>query len=102
MFNQMPTSSQLAQHDAWLEEMRKEPTYPTASKSVRIRYHDAWLEETRKDPSQPLVEPAPIRAPSRLVSHVGTWLVSLGLRLQERYGAQVPPVRETSSFPTTG
>lgn len=43
----IPTSFLLAEHDAKLAEMQKEPTYPVADKSVRIRYHDAWLPRLR-------------------------------------------------------
>ena len=74
MFHPIPTSSQLAQHDAWLEEGRKEPSYRVA-KSARLRVH------------------------RRLLSRVGKWLVSTGLRLQARYGA-IPPVPEASPSPS--
>ena len=102
MFNPLPTSAQLAQHDAWLDEAQKEPTYPTADKSARIRYHDAWLEKTHREPAYPAAEPEPVRTRSPFVCRAGKWLVSIGLRLQARYEAQVPPVRETSSSPTIG
>jgi hypothetical protein len=74
MFYPLPTSSQLAQHDAWLEEGRKEPSYPVA-------------------------KPARIRVRRRLLSRVGKWLVSAGLRLQARYGT-IPPVPEASPSPS--
>ena len=74
MFHPIPTSSQLAQHDAWLEEGRNEPSYRVA-KSARIRLH------------------------RRLLSRVGKRLVSTGLRLQERYGT-IPPTPEASPSPS--
>ena len=74
MFHPVPTSLQLAQHDAWLEEGRKEPSYRVA-KPARIRVH------------------------RRLLSRVGKWLVSAGLRLQERYGT-IPPISEASPSPS--
>jgi len=63
MFYPIPTSSQLAQHDAWLEEGCMEPSYPVADKPVRIRSR------------------------ARLVSRIGKWLIATGLRLQVR---QIP------------
>ena len=78
MFYPIPTSSQLAQHDAWLEEGRKEPSYPVAGK------------------------PAPIRAHRRLLSRMGKWLVSAGLRLQARYGAKAPRAPKASPSPSPG
>lgn len=75
MFHPIPTSLQLAQHDAWLEEMRKEPSYRVA-KSARIRVH------------------------RRLLSRVGKWLVSAGLRLQARYRSEAPPVPKVSPSPS--
>jgi hypothetical protein len=100
MFYPIPTSSLLAQHDAWLEEMRNEPSYPVADKSVRIRYHDAWLQETRKEPPYPIFdEPVQIRDQRRLVFRLGKWLVSAGLRLQARYQIELPPDPGASPFP---
>ncbi len=99
MFYPLPTSSQLAQHDAWLEEGRKGPSYPAAGKSARIRLHDAWLVETRKEPLHWVDRPARIRVHRRLLSRVGKWLVSAGLRLQARYGT-IPPVPESSPSPS--
>ena len=90
MFYPIPTSSQLAQHDAWLEETRKEPSYPVADQSARIRFHDAWLVETRKEPLHWVTKPARIRVHRRLLSRVGKWLISAGLRLQARYRTQGP------------
>lgn len=102
MFHPIPTSHLLAQHDAWLAEAQKEPTYPVADKSVRIRYHDAWLEETRKEPPYPIFDlPAQIRGRRRLVFRLGKWLVSAGLRLQARYGTGVPRAPERYPFPTS-
>ena len=100
MFYPIPTSSQLAQHDAWLEEGRKEPSYPVADKSVQIRLHDAWLEEAREESSYPVAEPAQIRAHARLASRIGKWLVSTGLRLQARYSVKVRQAPKASSSPT--
>ena len=76
MFYPIPTSSLLAQHDAWLEEGRKEPSYAVKDKPVRIRAH------------------------ARLASRIGKWLVSTGSRLQARYSVQVRRVPEASSSPT--
>lgn len=75
MFHPIPTSSQLAQHDAWLEEGRKELSYPVADKPARIHLH------------------------RRLLSRIGKWLVSTGLRLQARYGT-IPPLPEASPSPS--
>ena len=100
MFHQVPTSSQLAQHDAWLEETRKEPSYPVADQSVRIRRHDAWLVKTRKEPLHWVDNPARVRVHRRLLARVGKWLVSTGLRLQARYSTQVAPVPEASPSPS--
>ncbi len=100
MFYPLPTSSQLAQHDAWLEETRKEPSYPVADQSARVRLHDAWLEETRKEPLHWVDKPARTRLHRRLLSRVGKWLVSAGLRLQARYRTGVPPVPEASPSPS--
>ena len=100
MFYPLPTSSQLAQHDAWLEETRKEPSYPVADQSARVRLHDAWLEETRKEPLHWVDKPARIRLHRRLLSRVGKWLVSAGLRLQARYRTEVPPGPKASPSPT--
>ena len=100
MFHPIPTSSQLAQHDAWLEEGRKEPSYPVADQSAQIRFHDAWLEETRKEPLHWVDKPARIRLHRRVLSRVGTWLVSAGLCLQARYSTQVPPAPEASPSPS--
>jgi hypothetical protein len=71
---QIPTSSLLALHDAWLAEMQKEPSYH-------------------------FVKPARIRARRRLSCRVGKWLVSAGLRLQARYWSEVPPVQERFTSP---
>ena len=76
MFYPIPTSSQLAQHDAWLEETRKEPSHPVADRSAQIRLH------------------------GRLLSRGGKWLVSAGLRLQARYRTEVPSVPEASPSPS--
>jgi len=100
MFHPIPTSLQLAQHEAWLEEARKEPSYQVADKSARIRLHDAWLEETHKEPSYQAAKPARIRPHRRLLSCVGKWLVSAGLRLQARYRTEVPSVPEASPSPS--
>jgi len=100
MFYPLPTSSQLAQHDAWLEDARKEPSYPAADESARIRLHDAWLVESRKEPLHWVDQPARIRIHRRLLSRVGTWLISTGLRLQARYSTQVPSVPEASPSPS--
>ena len=75
MFYPIPTSSQLAQHDAWLEEGRKGPSYPVAERGQ-------------------------IRAHARLASRIGKWLVSTGLRLQARYSVQARRVPKASSSPT--
>jgi len=124
MFHPLPTSSQLAQHDAWLEEGRKEPSYPVADQSARIRLHDSWLVETpkeplhwvdkparirlhdawwvegRKEPSYRVAKSARIRVHRRLLSRVGKWLVSAGLRLQARYRTDVPKARKASPSPS--
>ena len=100
MFYPMPTSSQLAQHDAWLEEMRKGPSYPIADESVKIRLPDTWSDEARKQAPYPFAEPVRMRAHERLASRLGKWLVSTGLRLQARYSVQVRRVPEPSSSPT--
>jgi hypothetical protein len=100
MFYPIPTSSLLAQHDAWLAEARKEPSYPVADKSVRIRLPDAWLEDTRAQSSYPVAEPAHVRPHARLVSRIGMWLISIGLRLQARYSVPVRRVPKASSSPT--
>jgi len=71
MFHPIPTSSQVAQHNAWLEEMRKEPLQG-AGKPARLRVH------------------------RRLLSRVGKWLVSTGLRLQARYRQEAPPTPEAT------
>ena len=76
MFYPLPTSSQLAQHDAWLEKGRKEPSHPVADQSAQIRLHDAWLVETRKEPLHWVDEPARICIQRRLLFRVGKWLVS--------------------------
>jgi hypothetical protein len=77
--------------------MQKEPAYPVADKSVRIRYHDAWLQETRKDPPYPVFdESVQIRGQRHLVFRLGKWLVSAGLRLQTRYRTAPPPALEAS------
>lgn len=102
MFYPLLTSSQLAQHDAWLEETRKEPSYPVAGQSARIRLHDAWWVEGRKEPSYRVAKSARIRVHRRLLSRVGKWLVSAGLRLQARYRTEVPPVPKVSPSPTAG
>jgi hypothetical protein len=99
MFYPLPTSSQLAQHDAWLEEGRKEPSHPVADQSARIRLHDAWLVETHKEPLHWVDEPARIRVQRRLLFRVGKWLVSTGLRLQARYGT-ISPIPEASPSPS--
>ena len=75
MFYPIPTSSQLAQHDAWLEEGRKEPSYRVA-------------------------KPARVCVRRRLLSCAGKWLVSAGLRLQARYKTPVPPVPTASPSPS--
>ena len=100
MFHPMPTSSQLAQHEAWLEETRREPSYTVADRSARLRLHGAWLEETRKEPLHWVTKPARNRVHRRLLSHVGKWLVFAGLRLQARYRTEVPPVPEASPSPS--
>jgi hypothetical protein len=98
----IPTLFLLAEHDAKLAEMQKEPAYPVADKSVRIRYQDAWLHETRQEPPYPIFnEPARIHRRRRLVFRLGKWLVSAGLRLQARHGAEVPRAPERSPFPTS-
>jgi hypothetical protein len=71
MFHPIPTSSQVAQHDAWLEEMRREPL-------------------------QGAGKPARLKVRRRLLSRVGKWLVSAGLRLQARYRQEAPPTPEAT------
>jgi hypothetical protein len=100
MFYPIPTSSQLAQHDAWLEEARKGASYPVADKSVRIRLHDAWSEEAREQSPYPVAEPVQIRAHARLATRLGKWLVATGLRLQARYSVKVRQAPKASSSPT--
>jgi hypothetical protein len=102
MFYPLPTSLQLAQHEAWLEDALKEPSHPVADQSARIRLHDAWLEETRKEPLHWVDKPARIRVHRRLLSRVGKWLVSAGLRLQARYRTEAPRVPKASPSPTAG
>lgn len=100
MFYPIPTSSQLAQHDAWLEEARKGPSYPVADKSVQIRLPDTWSEGAREEFVYPVAEPGQVRGYARLVSRFGKWLVSTGLRLQARYSVQARRVPKASSSPT--
>jgi DMSO/TMAO reductase YedYZ molybdopterin-dependent catalytic subunit len=69
MFHPIPTSSQVAQHDAWLAEMRKEPLQG-AGKPARLRVH------------------------RRLLSRLGKWLVATGLRLQTHYRQEGAPAPE--------
>lgn len=71
MFHPISTSSQVAQHDAWLEEMRKE-SLQEAAKPARLRVH------------------------GRLLSRVGKWLVPAGLRLQALYRQEAAPTPEAT------
>ncbi len=71
MFHPIPTSSHVAQHDAWLEEMRREPLQG-AGKPARLRVH------------------------RHLLSRVGKWFVSAGLRLQARYRQGAPRTPEVT------
>jgi hypothetical protein len=60
MFYPLPTSTQVASHDAWLEEMRKEPS-ELAGRPVRPGLRQ------------------------RLLLRVGEWLIATGQRLQARH-----------------
>lgn len=60
---------------------------PTSS---QVAYHDAWLEEMRKEPAPRVGQPARRRVRGRALSRLGRWLVSTGLRLQLRYPKDVP------------
>jgi hypothetical protein len=76
MFHPIPTSSLLALQDGWLEEMRKEPLQG-AGKPVRPKAH------------------------RRLLSRVGKWLISAGLRLQAHYGQEAPRLQKQRSMPAS-
>lgn len=69
MFHPITTSSQVASHDAWLEEMQKEP--------ARVG-----------KPARPGIG-------GRLMVRLSNWLMSAGLRLQARYTTEILPMPET-------
>ena len=50
--------------------------------SLLLASHDAWLEEMRKEPSQELGHPVRPRLRHRLASRVSQWLISAGQRLE--------------------
>jgi hypothetical protein len=58
--------------------------------SLLVAYHDAWLEEMRKEPGPRVGRPARLGGRRCLLSRLGHWLVSTGLRLEARYPKEVP------------
>jgi len=50
--------------------------------SLLVASHDAWLEEMRKEPSEELGRPVRPRLRHRLASRVSQWLISAGQRLE--------------------
>ena len=63
--------------------------YPIST-SARLAYHNAWLEEIRKEPAPRVGRPARRGVRGRLLPRLGHWLVSTGLRLEARYPKEVP------------
>jgi hypothetical protein len=67
--------------------------YPITTSS-QVAYHDAWLEEMRKEPGPRVGQPARLGVRGRLLTRLSNWLVSTGLRLQARYTTEMPPAPE--------
>jgi hypothetical protein len=70
--------------------------FPLIPTSLLLAQHDAWLEEMRKEPLQAVGRPVRLKAHRRLLSRVGKCLVSAGLRLQARYRQEAPPTPEAA------
>lgn len=68
-------------------------SYPLPT-SLQVAYHDAWLAEMQKEPTLQVGQPARLGVRGRLLSRLGNWLVFTGLRLQMRYLPEMPPAPE--------
>lgn len=63
--------------------------------SMQVAAHDAWLEEMRKEPSELTGRPVRLGVRQRLALRASRWLVSTGQRIQARHkpkGSVVPDV----------
>jgi hypothetical protein len=67
--------------------------HPTTT-SLLVAYHDAWLEEMQKEPAPRVSQPARLGIRRRLLTRLSRWLVSAGVRLQARYTIELPPEPE--------
>ncbi len=67
--------------------------HPTTT-SLLVAYHDAWLEEMQKEPGLRVGQPARPGVRRRLLTRLSRWLVSTGLRLHARYTVEMPPEPE--------
>jgi hypothetical protein len=65
--------------------------------SAQVASHDAWLEEMRKEPTSRIGKPARVGVRGRLMIYLSNWLLSTGMRLQARYTIEIPPMPEAQA-----
>jgi hypothetical protein len=67
--------------------------YPVST-SLLLASHDAWLEEMRKEPAEEISRPVRQRLRRGLGLRVSQWLISTGQRLQPRNRPEAPATPE--------
>jgi hypothetical protein len=65
--------------------------------SLQVAYHDAWLQEMQKEPGPRVGQPARLGVRGRLLMCLSSRLVSTGLRLRARYTIEMPPGPEVAA-----